>query len=59
MNGQSGATFKVLDAKGETIQTGLTTNNQGKLLQHLAPGKYRFVETSANRLFIKYHASPI
>ena len=29
----SGATFKVLDAKGQTIQTGLTTNNQGKLLQ--------------------------
>ena len=44
----SGATFKVLDAKGETIQTGLTTNNQGEIIaEHLAPGKYRFVETKA------------
>ena len=44
----SGATFKVLDAKGETIQTGLTTNNQGEIVaEHLAPGKYRFVETKA------------
>ena len=44
----SGATFKVLDAKGETIQTGLTTNSQGKIIaEHLAPGKYRFVETKA------------
>ena len=44
MNGHllSGATFKVLDAKGETIQTGLTTNNQGEIVaEHLAPGKYR------------------
>lgn len=42
MNGHllSGATFKVLDAKGETIQTGLTTNNQGEIVaEHLAPGK--------------------
>ncbi|MGM0104230.1 fibrinogen-binding MSCRAMM adhesin Fss1 [Enterococcus sp. AZ197] len=44
----SGATFKVLDAKGQTIQTGLTTNNQGEIVaEHLAPGKYRFVETKA------------
>lgn len=44
----SGATFKVLDAKGQTIQTGLTTNNQGEIIaEHLAPGKYRFVETKA------------
>lgn len=44
----SGATFKVLDAKGETIQAGLTTNNQGEIVaEHLAPGKYRFVETKA------------
>lgn len=44
----SGATFKVLDAKGQTIQTGLTTNSQGKIIaEHLAPGKYRFVETKA------------
>ena len=50
MNGHllSGATFKVLDAKGQTIQTGLTTNSQGKIIaEHLAPGKYRFVETKA------------
>ncbi len=34
----SGATFiKVLDAKGQTIQTGLTTNSQGKIIaEHLA-----------------------
>lgn len=44
----SGATFKVLDAKGQTIQTGLTTNSQGEIVaEHLAPGKYRFVETKA------------
>ena len=44
----SGATFKVLDAKGQTIQTGLTTNSQGEIIaEHLAPGKYRFVETKA------------
>ncbi|MGH2128939.1 MSCRAMM family protein, partial [Enterococcus faecalis] len=39
----SGATFKVLGAKGHTIQTGLTRYNQGDIIaEHFGPGQYRF-----------------
>ncbi|KGL39636.1 hypothetical protein EP56_13845 [Listeriaceae bacterium FSL A5-0209] len=42
------ATFDVLDADGDTVQTGLVTDADGVVTtQDLAPGDYTFVETSA------------
>ncbi|WP_159103070.1 SpaA isopeptide-forming pilin-related protein [Paenilisteria weihenstephanensis] len=42
------ATFDLLDADGDTVQTGLVTDADGVITtQDLAPGYYMFVETSA------------
>lgn len=44
----SGAVFELQDAQGNVLQTGLTTNDLGKLeIKDLAPGDYQFVETKA------------
>ncbi|WP_270166339.1 SpaA isopeptide-forming pilin-related protein [Paenibacillus sp. SYP-B4298] len=44
----AGAEFKLLDAAGAEVRTGLTTNMQGKLtVTGLQPGSYKLVETSA------------
>ncbi|WP_461221508.1 SpaA isopeptide-forming pilin-related protein [Lactococcus cremoris] len=49
-NGQalSGAIFKVIDKDGNTIQTNLSSDKDGKVTAtSLAPGDYSFVETKA------------
>ncbi|MDU6580290.1 MAG: SpaA isopeptide-forming pilin-related protein [Lactococcus lactis] len=49
-NGQalSGAIFKVIDKDGNTIQTNLSSDKDGKVTATgLAPGEYSFVETKA------------
>ena len=44
----AGAEFKVVDAKGQTVQAGLKSNQQGQVtVENLAPGNYQFVETKA------------
>ncbi|ENH95978.1 cell wall surface anchor family protein, partial [Gracilibacillus halophilus YIM-C55.5] len=44
----SGAEFKLLDEAGNTLQTELTTDENGKLLiEDLKPGNYELVETKA------------
>ncbi|MBM7713839.1 putative surface anchored protein [Bacillus thermophilus] len=44
----AGAEFELQDAAGKVLQTGLTTNEDGKLIvKDLKPGKYQFVETKA------------
>ena len=44
----SGAVFELQDSKGKVLQSGLTTDNTGKLsIANLAPGKYQLVETQA------------
>ncbi|WP_312470539.1 SpaA isopeptide-forming pilin-related protein [Neobacillus sp.] len=44
----SGAVFKLQDAKGNSLRTGLTTDASGKLVvNNLKPGDYQFVETKA------------
>ncbi len=46
-----GAEFKLLDAKGTEIKTGLVTNAEGKIVvENLKPGMYKFVETKAVKL---------
>ncbi|WP_208559048.1 MSCRAMM family protein, partial [Marinilactibacillus kalidii] len=43
-----GAVFRLEDAEGNELQTGLTTNEQGRLLvEDLDLGDYRFIETQA------------
>ncbi|SDM44591.1 SpaA isopeptide-forming pilin-related protein [Sediminibacillus halophilus] len=43
-----GAEFKLLNEDGEEIQSGLTTNEEGKLVvENLKPGNYQFIETKA------------
>lgn len=43
-----GAEFKLLDANGKEIETGLITNRDGKItINDLKPGTYQFVETKA------------
>ncbi|EUJ45593.1 SpaA isopeptide-forming pilin-related protein [Listeria riparia] len=43
-----GATFSLLDNTGAVLQTGLTTDKDGKLIvSDLKPGKYSLVETAA------------
>lgn len=43
-----GAIFELQDREGETLQTGLTTGEDGKLaIDGLAPGAYQLVETQA------------
>ncbi|MFZ4451664.1 SpaA isopeptide-forming pilin-related protein [Salibacterium aidingense] len=43
-----GVEFELLDEAGETLQEGLSTNEQGELtINDLAPGVYQFVETAA------------
>ncbi|UAT30506.1 hypothetical protein K7T73_18540 [Bacillus badius] len=43
-----GAEFELQDAAGNTLQQGLTTNSDGKLIvKQLKPGDYQFVETKA------------
>ncbi|MGV2622827.1 UNVERIFIED_CONTAM: SpaA isopeptide-forming pilin-related protein, partial [Halobacillus marinus] len=43
-----GAVFKLVDADGNTIEEGLTTNEEGMfIVRDLAPGDYAFVETKA------------
>ncbi|WP_415820432.1 SpaA isopeptide-forming pilin-related protein, partial [Listeria booriae] len=43
-----GAVFSLLDETGAVLQTGLTTDADGKLVvSDLKPGTYRFVETAA------------
>ncbi|WP_115753785.1 SpaA isopeptide-forming pilin-related protein [Listeria kieliensis] len=44
----AGAEFKLLDAKGNVLQEGLTTNKSGELvIKDLVPGDYSLVETKA------------
>ncbi|MFT8929872.1 MAG: SpaA isopeptide-forming pilin-related protein, partial [Sporolactobacillus sp.] len=44
----AGATFKVVDKSGNTVETNLTSDSQGIVTATgLAPGDYSFVETSA------------
>jgi LPXTG-motif cell wall-anchored protein len=44
----SGAEFKLQDASGKTLKTGLTTGPDGRLsVKDLKPGYYQFVETKA------------
>lgn len=44
----AGAEFELQDAAGKVLQTGLTTDEDGKLIvKDLKPGKYQFVETKA------------
>ncbi|GAF21648.1 collagen adhesion protein [Bacillus sp. JCM 19047] len=43
-----GAVFSLFDADDNELQTGLTTNEEGRLVvEDLAPGSYYFVETEA------------
>ncbi|MDY7222572.1 SpaA isopeptide-forming pilin-related protein [Halalkalibacterium halodurans] len=43
-----GAEFSLLDEDGNVLQTGLTTDDEGKLVvSDLRPGNYQFVETTA------------
>ncbi|MBO1004136.1 SpaA isopeptide-forming pilin-related protein [Pseudogracilibacillus auburnensis] len=43
-----GAEFTLLDEEENEVQTGLTTNSEGKIIvSDLKPGKYSFVETKA------------
>ncbi|WP_179104318.1 SpaA isopeptide-forming pilin-related protein [Virgibacillus proomii] len=43
-----GAEFELQDAKGNILQEGLTTNEEGKIVvENLKPGMYQFVETKA------------
>ncbi|HFD1672637.1 TPA: collagen binding domain-containing protein, partial [Enterococcus faecium] len=43
-----GAVFELQNREGETLQTGLTTGEEGKLaIDGLAPGAYQLVETQA------------
>ena len=43
-----GATFELQNAKGDMLQEGLTTNEEGKIVvENLRPGTYQFVETKA------------
>lgn len=43
-----GATFKVINTQGKTIQSGLKSDEKGQvIIKELAPGTYRFVETKA------------
>ncbi|MEI5989468.1 hypothetical protein A5881_000956 [Enterococcus termitis] len=44
----AGVVFELQDEKGNTLQTGLTTDENGQLLvEGLAPGTYQFLETKA------------
>ena len=44
----AGAEFKVINAQGQTVQSGLTTNANGLVkVTDLAPGDYQFIETKA------------
>ncbi|TSB48561.1 SpaA isopeptide-forming pilin-related protein [Alkalicoccobacillus porphyridii] len=43
-----GAVFSLFDSEDNELQTGLTTNEEGRLVvEELAPGSYYFVETEA------------
>ncbi len=42
-----GAEFTLLDAEGNELETGLTTDEDGQLQVELKPGTYYFVETKA------------
>ncbi|WP_446896783.1 SpaA isopeptide-forming pilin-related protein [Enterococcus faecium] len=47
-SGEIGAVFELQNREGETLQTGLTTGEDGKLaIDGLAPGAYQLVETQA------------
>ncbi|UOQ87028.1 SpaA isopeptide-forming pilin-related protein [Gracilibacillus salinarum] len=47
-NGLSGAIFELLNEQGETLQMGLATDQNGKLIiEDLKPGSYQLVETEA------------
>lgn len=49
----AGATFKITDTKGKLIQTGLVSDDKGRVsVSDLAPGKYFFVETKAPNGFV-------
>ncbi|MGO3732961.1 MAG: SpaA isopeptide-forming pilin-related protein [Vagococcus sp.] len=44
----SGAVFELQDSEGNVLESGLTTDESGKLsIDNLAPGKYQLVETKA------------
>jgi LPXTG-motif cell wall-anchored protein len=47
-NGLEGASFKIVDANGKTVQDQLKSDKDGKVTaENLKPGKYSFVETKA------------
>ncbi|WP_182201148.1 SpaA isopeptide-forming pilin-related protein [Paraliobacillus salinarum] len=44
----AGVTFDLLSDKGEEVETGLTTNDEGKIVvNNLKPGSYQFVEKAS------------
>src|SRR5690606_22867014 len=44
----AGAVFELQSADGKTLEEGLLTNSEGKLIvENLKPGTYQFVETKA------------
>ncbi|MFT8879270.1 MAG: SpaA isopeptide-forming pilin-related protein [Oenococcus sp.] len=47
-NPLAGAEFKLVDQTGRTIKSGLVSDKNGLVkVDHLAPGKYQFIETKA------------
>lgn len=53
-NSLDGAIFKVVDADQQTVQTGIRSENGGKVIvEGLEPGTYYFVETDAPDGYIK------
>ncbi|MBC2238591.1 SpaA isopeptide-forming pilin-related protein [Listeria innocua] len=55
----AGATFELQDKDGKTLQTGLTTDENGVLkVTDLVPGTYQFVETNAP-IGYELDASPV
>ncbi|MDB1717929.1 SpaA isopeptide-forming pilin-related protein, partial [Enterococcus casseliflavus] len=58
-NPLSGAEFKVVDNKGETIQEDLVSDEKGIVsITELAPGDYQFIETKAPEGYV-LNATPI
>ncbi|MFV0561333.1 MAG: SpaA isopeptide-forming pilin-related protein, partial [Enterococcus sp.] len=55
----AGAEFKVVDAKGKEVQSGLVSDDKGVVkVTNLAPGKYQFVETKAPEGYVQ-NSTPV
>ncbi|MFV0558690.1 MAG: SpaA isopeptide-forming pilin-related protein [Enterococcus sp.] len=49
----AGAKFKVVNAEGQTVRTGLVSDSEGNVtVKNLAPGTYQFIETKAPKGYI-------